>query len=124
MAIEQHKDVESGYLQEPFVQPEEVACKEVGSDESVENGSIGMVLLSTLVAVCGSFTFGNCVSILKHMNIMIASQSMLFCMFSVTKLWKVKIRKEKSEKLGIYGLRKKHSENTVHCMCLFSPFLC
>ncbi|KAH1146476.1 hypothetical protein GYH30_041899 [Glycine max] len=61
MAIEQHKDVESGYLQEPFVQPEEVACKEVGSDESVENGSIGMVLLSTLVAVCGSFTFGNCV---------------------------------------------------------------
>ncbi|RZB63903.1 Sugar transporter ERD6-like 16 [Glycine soja] len=62
MAIEQHKDVESGYLQEPFVQPEEVACKEVGSDESVENGSIGMVLLSTLVAVCGSFTFGNCFS--------------------------------------------------------------
>ncbi|KAH1217686.1 Sugar transporter ERD6-like 16 [Glycine max] len=61
MAIEQHKDVESGYLQEPFIQPEEVACKEVGSDKSVENGSIGMVLLSTLVAVCGSFTFGNCV---------------------------------------------------------------
>uniref|UniRef100_K7M103 Major facilitator superfamily (MFS) profile domain-containing protein n=1 Tax=Glycine max TaxID=3847 RepID=K7M103_SOYBN len=57
----QHKDVESGYLQEPFIQPEEVACKEVGSDKSVENGSIGMVLLSTLVAVCGSFTFGNCV---------------------------------------------------------------
>ena len=66
MAIEQHKDVESGYLQEPFVQPEEVACKEVGSDESVENGSIGMVLLSTLVAVCGSFTFGTCVSTLNY----------------------------------------------------------
>ncbi|KAG4960210.1 hypothetical protein GLYMA_13G213200v4 [Glycine max] len=60
-AKENHKDVESGYLQEPFIQPEEVACKEVGSDKSVENGSIGMVLLSTLVAVCGSFTFGNCV---------------------------------------------------------------
>ncbi|KAG4948696.1 hypothetical protein JHK82_041877 [Glycine max] len=62
MAIEQHKDVESGYLQQPFIQPEEAAaCEEVGSDKSVENGSIGMVFLSTLVAVCGSFTFGTCV---------------------------------------------------------------
>ncbi|TKY72051.1 Sugar transporter ERD6 16 [Spatholobus suberectus] len=67
MAIEQHKDVESGEanglqcLQEPFIQPEGAACKEVGSDKSVENGSIGMVLFSTLVAVCGSFTFGTCV---------------------------------------------------------------
>ncbi|RDY11119.1 Sugar transporter ERD6-like 16, partial [Mucuna pruriens] len=59
MSIEQHKDVES--LQEPFIiQPEE-AAKVVGSDTSVENGSIGMVLLSTFVAVCGSFTFGTCV---------------------------------------------------------------
>ena len=64
MAIE---DVESGEatklqcLQEPFIQPEEAATyKEVGC---AENGSIGMVLLSTLVAVCGSFTFGTCVSI-------------------------------------------------------------
>lgn len=66
MAIEQHKDVESGYLQQPFIQPEEAAaCEEVGSDKSVENGSIGMVLLSTLVAVCGSFTFGTCVSTLN-----------------------------------------------------------
>ncbi|KAG2395798.1 Sugar transporter ERD6-like 16 [Vigna angularis] len=54
MAIEQHRDVETGeatklqFLQEPFIRPE-------------ENGSITMVLLSTLVAVCGSFTFGTCV---------------------------------------------------------------
>nr|KYP72775.1 Sugar transporter ERD6-like 16 [Cajanus cajan] len=65
MAIEQHKDVESGEannglqcLQEPFIQPEEAAYE---ADKNVENGSIGMVLLSTLVAVCGSFTFGTCV---------------------------------------------------------------
>ncbi|KAL5150889.1 Sugar transporter ERD6-like 16 [Glycine soja] len=63
MAIEKHEDVESGYLHEPFIQPEDAAaaCKENGSDKSVKNGSIGMVLLSTLVAVCGSFTFGTCV---------------------------------------------------------------
>lgn len=63
MAIEQHNDVESGeangvqHLQEPFI------AKEVESDKGVENGSIGMVLLSTFVAVCGSFSFGTCVSI-------------------------------------------------------------
>ncbi|KAH1217687.1 Sugar transporter ERD6-like 16 [Glycine max] len=63
MAIEKPEDVESGYLHEPFIQPEDAAaaCKENGSDKSVKNGSIGMVLLSTLVAVCGSFTFGTCV---------------------------------------------------------------
>ncbi|XP_057433200.1 sugar transporter ERD6-like 16 [Lotus japonicus] len=61
MAIEQHNDVESGeangvqHLQEPFI------SKEVESDKGVENGSIGMVLLSTFVAVCGSFSFGTCV---------------------------------------------------------------
>ncbi|XP_027368850.1 sugar transporter ERD6-like 16 [Abrus precatorius] len=70
MTIEQHKDVESGeanglqYLQEPFIQQREAdtaSCEEVVSDKNVENGSIGMVLLSTLVAVCGSFSFGTCV---------------------------------------------------------------
>ncbi|XP_061359658.1 sugar transporter ERD6-like 16 [Gastrolobium bilobum] len=70
MTIEQNKDVESGeaiglqYLQEPFMRQGEATAaprKEVGSDKSVENGSIGMVLLSTLVAVCGSFSFGTCV---------------------------------------------------------------
>ncbi|OIV95810.1 hypothetical protein TanjilG_20260 [Lupinus angustifolius] len=72
MIIEQHKDVESGessglkYLQEPFIQQGDdddssASSNEVGSHKSVENGSIGMVLLSTLVAVCGSFSFGTCV---------------------------------------------------------------
>ncbi|KAI4317672.1 hypothetical protein L6164_025522 [Bauhinia variegata] len=69
MAIEQYRDVESGEanglqdLQEPFIQEGKVAaCKNVEADnERVENGSIGMVLLSTFVAVCGSFAFGTCV---------------------------------------------------------------
>ncbi|KAK2394001.1 Major facilitator superfamily protein [Trifolium repens] len=69
MAIDH--DVESGetnvkYLQEPFIQQRGDdyfidECKEVDSYKSVENGSIGMVLLSTFVAVCGSFSFGTCV---------------------------------------------------------------
>ncbi|ESW19840.1 hypothetical protein PHAVU_006G159600 [Phaseolus vulgaris] len=85
MAIE---DVESGEatklqcLQEPFIQPEEAATyKEVGC---AENGSIGMVLLSTLVAVCGSFTFGTCVgysaptqaAIREDLNLSLAEFSM------------------------------------------------
>ncbi|CAI0474665.1 unnamed protein product [Linum tenue] len=32
-----------------------------GNEEYNSNGSIGMVLLSTAVAVCGSFEFGSCV---------------------------------------------------------------
>ncbi|XP_014517935.2 sugar transporter ERD6-like 16 [Vigna radiata var. radiata] len=77
MAIEQHRDVESAEatkiqcLQEPFIRPE-------------ENGSITMVLLSTLVAVCGSFTFGTCVgysaptqaAIREDLNLSLAEFSM------------------------------------------------
>ncbi|GAU11091.1 hypothetical protein TSUD_197150 [Trifolium subterraneum] len=71
MTIEQHKDVESGHenghqdLQEPFIPNEKEAAVEFRDTESnkrAENGSIGMVLLSTFVAVCGSFSFGTCVS--------------------------------------------------------------
>lgn len=52
-------------MQEPFIQKDGDACEEVESDhKSVENGSIGMVLLSTFVAVCGSFSFGTCVTTL------------------------------------------------------------
>ncbi|XP_004508324.1 sugar transporter ERD6-like 16 [Cicer arietinum] len=70
MAIEQCKEIESGEengvqnLQEPFIQHGKdgaVKCKDIESNQRVENGSIGMVLLSTFVAVCGSFSFGTCV---------------------------------------------------------------
>ncbi|KAL1548540.1 sugar transporter ERD6-like 16 [Salvia divinorum] len=54
MAIDQHKDVEDG-LEKPFIHK----AKCLDSDQ--QNGSISMVLLSTCVAVCGSFQFGSCV---------------------------------------------------------------
>lgn len=70
MAIGQCKDVENGDivngledLEKPFIQPGIVVRYE-DDDESDESGSIWMVLLSTFVAVCGSFEFGSCVSIL------------------------------------------------------------
>jgi len=71
MTIEQHKDVESGHenthrdLQEPFIQHGKDATvdyDDIESNKRAENGSIGIVLLSTFVAVCGSFSFGTCVS--------------------------------------------------------------
>lgn len=80
MAIEQHEDVESGEsnglqdLQEPFIQQgkdDAAVFKDVESNKRVENGSIGMVLLSTFAAVCGSFSFGTCVSILMVSEIII-----------------------------------------------------
>ncbi|PIN03741.1 putative transporter (major facilitator superfamily) [Handroanthus impetiginosus] len=59
MAIDQYKDLENGpqELEKPFIQQPKIA----DSEEECENGSIFMVLLSTCVAVCGSFEFGSCV---------------------------------------------------------------
>ncbi|KAJ4969040.1 hypothetical protein NE237_015741 [Protea cynaroides] len=61
-------DVENGEnegtkeLTEPFITQEKVAAKdEVESNEISNKGTIGMVVLSTAVAVCGSFAFGSCV---------------------------------------------------------------
>ncbi|KAK4266466.1 hypothetical protein QN277_027382 [Acacia crassicarpa] len=69
MGIEEYKDdVESGEsgngigeLREPFIQ--QLGRHKCGRDDRrIENkGSIAMVLLSTFVAVCGSFSFGTCV---------------------------------------------------------------
>ncbi|KAJ4722288.1 Sugar transporter ERD6-like [Melia azedarach] len=71
MAIGQFKDVENGEivnglegLEKPFIQEEgKVVSYEDDDDESNETsgGSLWMVLLSTFVAVCGSFEFGSCV---------------------------------------------------------------
>lgn len=77
MAIGKYRDVENGgidssqNLEEPFLRHQKiVACEDEDSDVSsnVENGSVWMVLLSTFVAVCGSFEFGSCVSILLLLN--------------------------------------------------------
>ncbi|OWM74161.1 sugar transporter ERD6-like 16 [Punica granatum] len=71
MAIEQYKDLENGCvggeddLQKPLLVPQQEEGKKVVSDEDSDgdenNGNIAMVLLSTFVAVCGSFEFGSCV---------------------------------------------------------------
>ena len=68
MTIGERIDVENGEvngledLQEPFIQQDKKVPNESHHHKSVESGSIGTVLLSTFVAVCGSFEFGSCVS--------------------------------------------------------------
>lgn len=75
-ADQQYKDIENGErktgiedLEEPFidqhkkVEESDEEDHEYCSETSGEKGSIAMVLLSTAVAVCGSFEFGSCVSI-------------------------------------------------------------
>ncbi|XP_062176447.1 sugar transporter ERD6-like 16 [Alnus glutinosa] len=70
MTIGEVKDVENGEvngledLEEPFIRPENIVSYEYDESKdhkSVPSGSIGIVLLSTFVAVCGSFEFGSCV---------------------------------------------------------------
>lgn len=65
MAIDECKDIENGLenLEQPFLENAKIVDSEDEELISKENGSIGMVLLSTCVAVCGSFEFGSCVSI-------------------------------------------------------------
>ncbi|KAL5541764.1 hypothetical protein UlMin_009474 [Ulmus minor] len=94
MTIVQDKDVENGEinyniedLEQPFIK--QVKKVEYVDDESEtsgadQNGSIWMVLLSTFVAVCGSFEFGSCVgfsaptqsSIREDLNLSLAQYSM------------------------------------------------
>jgi SP family sugar porter-like MFS transporter len=68
MTIGERMDVENGEvngledLQEPFIQQDKKVSNESDHHKGVESGSIGTVLLSTFVAVCGSFEFGSCVS--------------------------------------------------------------
>jgi SP family sugar porter-like MFS transporter len=73
MTIGEVKDVENGEvtgledLEEPFIRQDNIVSYEY--DESKDHksgpsGSSGIVLLSTFVAVCGSFEFGSCVSVL------------------------------------------------------------
>ncbi|KAH9683156.1 Sugar transporter ERD6-like 16 [Citrus sinensis] len=71
MAIGHCKDVENGEivingledLEEPFIQKEGKVVSYQDEDDDQENngGSVGMVFLSTFVAVCASFEFGSCV---------------------------------------------------------------
>ncbi|XP_065632107.1 sugar transporter ERD6-like 16 [Quercus suber] len=89
MAIGQVKDAESSDeingledLEQPFIQQDNIVSHK--DDKNVEGGSIGMVLLSTCVAVCGSFEFGSCVgysaptqsAITEDLNLSVAEYSM------------------------------------------------
>lgn len=69
MAIDQ--DIENGEtirqseITEPLIQHEQNSTHDEENHEakgSSNKGSISMVLISTAVAVCGSFEFGTCVS--------------------------------------------------------------
>ncbi|KAL3508018.1 hypothetical protein ACH5RR_033400 [Cinchona calisaya] len=95
MAIDKFNDIENGIghdvleeLEKPFIQHAKIvdSARDSSSSEAAaeENGSIAMVLLTTLVAVCGSFEFGSCVgysaptqsAIRKDLNLTLAEYSM------------------------------------------------
>ncbi|KAL6191050.1 hypothetical protein ACLB2K_037443 [Fragaria x ananassa] len=94
----QLKDIENGginrheELDQPFIQPKRaVAHEDEDRGNTIKNGSIGMVLLSTGVAVCGSFQFGICVdysapsqsSIRKDLRLSITEYSMFGSILSI-----------------------------------------
>ncbi|GMH29286.1 hypothetical protein Nepgr_031129 [Nepenthes gracilis] len=78
MAIDQGKDFENAQsngledLEAPLLVQQgqttdyEIESKAIAAadNDDDDGGSIGMVLLSTAVAVCGSFEFGSCVRVL------------------------------------------------------------
>lgn len=74
MAITEHRDIEKGDNKglEDLIDPliDDKSLKDVKDcDETDQNGSISMVLISTAVAVCGSLEFGSCVSEIDYGNI-------------------------------------------------------
>ncbi|XP_007226898.2 sugar transporter ERD6-like 16 [Prunus persica] len=93
------KDVERGEtssnqeeLEQPFIRRRKVVAHEDdGSGKELQNESIGMVLLSTGVAVCGSFQFGICVgysaptqsAIRKDLNLSLAEYSTFGSILSI-----------------------------------------
>ncbi|CAL2227176.1 unnamed protein product [Prunus armeniaca] len=97
--MEQGKDVERGEtssnqeeLEQPFIRRRKVVAHEDdGSGKEFQSESIGMVLLSTGVAVCGSFQFGICVgysaptqsAIRKDLNLSLAEYSMFGSILSI-----------------------------------------
>ena len=67
MATRQDLGKDHGTITKPLIGPKNEA--QIQSD----NGGLWMVLLSTSVAVCGSFEFGSCVSIKISSNGMFTS---------------------------------------------------
>ncbi|CAN1284047.1 Sugar transporter ERD6-like 16 [Linum perenne] len=101
MAIGNLKDVESGEitygledLDEPLLNGKAVSFgggEEEESGDEDDRSSIGMVLLSTAVAVCGSFEFGSCVgysapaqsAIREDLNLSLAEAMRLSAVFCI-----------------------------------------
>ncbi|CAH9061806.1 unnamed protein product [Cuscuta epithymum] len=71
-------------LQVPFLPDSKIFVDSDDNEEICKNGSVSMVVLTTCVAVCGSFEFGSCVgysapaqsAIRKDLNLSIAQFSM------------------------------------------------
>ncbi|KAG8636651.1 sugar transporter ERD6-like 16 isoform X3 [Manihot esculenta] len=91
MASGQYKDVEQGKinsledLETPLIHEDKIVSYKTDDDGTDhETRSIGMVLLSTFVAVCGSFGFGSCVgysaptqsAIMEDLNLTTSQYSM------------------------------------------------
>ncbi|GAB2266368.1 hypothetical protein Dimus_001377 [Dionaea muscipula] len=103
MAIDQYKDMEGAQnkrleaLEEILLQQDDFEDQGNGCVENEvddvhdEDGSIGMVLLSTAVAVCGSFEFGTCVgysaptqsAIREDLNLSLSQYSMFGSILTV-----------------------------------------
>lgn len=66
-----NRDVEHGGNVEPLIQRKKKKSDGADDDGSHCNndGSMSMVLLSTFVAVCGSFEFGICVSVCVYFKL-------------------------------------------------------
>lgn len=63
--IEHGESISQDEIAEPLIQQKQISAPHEENHEaksSSDKGSISMVLLSTAVAVCGSFEFGTCVS--------------------------------------------------------------
>ncbi|KAL6517219.1 hypothetical protein OROHE_017925 [Orobanche hederae] len=64
MAIDQYRDIETcpgNELVKPFIRQQVIRSTDSSDKEIDDKGSVSMVMLSTCVAVCGSFEFGSCV---------------------------------------------------------------
>ena len=92
MAIEQHKSFENGdsnglqALEESLLVSHSSDCE--GCEKAVKRSesSLWMVFICTLVAVCGSFEFGSCVSfVFVCMNVIVVTLVMT-CLRVILKL--------------------------------------
>ncbi|KAK7860262.1 sugar transporter erd6-like 16 [Quercus suber] len=136
MAIGQVKNAENSDeingledLEQPFIQQDNIVSHK--DDKYVEGGSIGMVLLSTCVAVCGSFEFGSCLMIVTGSSVAflvgsvitwraLALTGLVPCIFLLVGLcfvpesprWLAKVGREKEFQVALRKLRGNDADIT------------